>query len=152
MKIEDDSPSRAEALKAKRTRPGQFRLAGMFVAMCVAAAFMAVPRLVDVEYGWFFGFWYMVIFACAPMFAWAVAGFVPWLKRRGLVATAIVSFLLAAIPGFLLIVWMEDFIPAMQAMFVLVIWFWLPQIICIVVTWCLLFRDPPKRKQMGSTE
>ncbi len=72
--VEPEEPSRGEALleklKASRLRPSQFRLTTIFGIMLFVGVVMAIPRFSGADYGWYFGFLYIILYGCAPFASW----------------------------------------------------------------------------------
>jgi hypothetical protein len=147
--VEPEEPSRGEALleklKATRLRPSQFRLTTIFGIMVLVGFLMAIPRFSGADYGWYFGFLYMILYGCAPFASWLLYFILPPTLGRVRMIVACVAAAAIVLPFWTLVGWYDGGRDLVEVIIVTMILFWLPQVICIWGVWHFLFRPRSRR-------
>ena len=129
-----------ERIRRRRRRPWQFGMRRLFALTLAAGVVVAVPRIVGIEYGWYFLLLYMIAYALAPSIALASYLALPARIGRLRGTLALSAALLAAVPFLALGAWYEGWNSALRALGLTLLWFWGPQAICIFLVYWFVFR------------
>lgn len=143
---DDPLLTRSDKLVAEMRRrylpPGQFRLSTMLVAIVVAAAVFAFPKLQGWTYEWYFGFLWIVAFALAPMITLIVVACLPGVQGRGRMLLVAICLAVMILPVLGYIGWTGEALDVALGLLGALVWFWLPQVACIGAVWYFVFRQP----------